>query len=661
MDVYIKIGVHRVVDHFGAFWPFWYTIGTPYLPLRLTPITWPWMGSKPLQSSKNGASVLSLWYKPLRGKTGLVASTPWLKFGEIGVRRLCAYWLSHHVIQINRGPAGYELQRLTPGEAKETHPLVNLNAPDVTTAIWCWLNSALGLAPFSSMGDITVDPKGVTKLLDGLNVHKASGPDGLNARVLTECSNEISPILALIYNESLARGEVPDEWRQANVSPVFKKGEKYDAANYRPVSLTCICCKTLEHILVSNINKHIALDSILADCQHGFRSQRSCETQLVQFVHDIISNLDGAVNRGHKQTDLIIMDFAKAFDKVPHRRLLHKLEYYGIRGSTHKWINSWLSGRTQQVVLDGQASDPVPVLSGVPQGSVLGPVLFLLFINDLPDNIRSSVRLFADDCVLYRNIHSLQDCLTLQEDLTSLGQWEADWQMKFNVAKCHSMRVTRHQHHKQILFDYSLHNQTLENVQSAKYLGITITDNMDWGQHVSEISSKATKTLGFLRRNLAFAPRSTKEVAYKTLVRPKLEYAAPIWSPHLKLQINQIEKVQRTAARWTCRRWRNTSSVGEMLDELDWPSLEARRDQSSLLLFHKIHCGAVSIEKDKYMTPAHSLKTTRSSHSAQYRRHQTYSDALKNSFFPRTIPHWNSLSPSVANAQSTEEFRALLI
>ena len=222
------------------------------------------------------------------------------------------------------------------------------------------------------------------------------------------------------------------------------------------------------------------------------------------------------MNRGHKQTDLIIMDFAKAFDKAPHRRLFHKLEYYGIRGSTHKWINSWLSGRTQQVVLDGQASDPVPVLSSVPQGSVLGPVLFLIFINDLLDNIRSSVRLFADDCVLYRNIHSLQDCLALQEDLTSLGQWEADWQMKFNVAKCHSMRVTRHQHHKQILFDYSLHNQTLENVQSAKYLGITITDNMDWGQHVSEISSKATKTFDFLRRNLAFAPRSTKEVAYKT-------------------------------------------------------------------------------------------------------------------------------------------------
>ena len=167
----------------------------------------------------------------------------------------------------------------------------------------------------------TVEPKGVAKLLDGLHVYKAPGQDGLNTRVLKECSNEISPILALIFNESLARDCVPDEWQQANVSQVLKKGEKY-AANNRLVSLTCIGCKTLEHILVSNINEHLALDSTLADCQHGFQSQRSCETQSVQFVHDIISSLDGTVNHGHKQTDLIIMDLVKAFDKVPHRRLL---------------------------------------------------------------------------------------------------------------------------------------------------------------------------------------------------------------------------------------------------------------------------------------------------------------------------------------------------
>ena len=151
------------------------------------------------------------------------------------------------------------------------------------------------------------------------------------------------------------------------MAPVFKKGEKYDAANYRPVSLTCICYKTLEHMLVSNINKHLAFESILADCQHGFRSKRSCETQLVKFCYDMVSNLDGALNTDQKQVDVIIMDFAKAFDKVPHRRLLYKLDYYGIRGYTHKWFSSWLSEHSQKVVLDGQASDPVSVLSGVPQ------------------------------------------------------------------------------------------------------------------------------------------------------------------------------------------------------------------------------------------------------------------------------------------------------
>ena len=200
--------------------------------------------------------------------------------------------------------------------------------------------------------------------------------------------------------------------------------------------------------------------------------------------------------------------------------------------------------------------------------------------------------------------------------------------------------------------------QTLGNVQSAKYLGITISDNMDWGQHISEISSKATKTLSFLRRNLAFAPRSIKEVAYKTLVRPKLEYAAPIWSPYSKLQINQVEKVQRTAARRTYRRWRNTSSVSEMLER---PSLEAGRDRSSLLLYHKIHSGSVSIEKDKYLTPAHSLKSTRSSHSAQYCRYQTSSNALKNSIFPGLFHSGKVFLLRWSIPRLNEEFRVLLI
>ena len=183
-------------------------------------------------------------------------------------------------------------------------------------------------------------------------------------------------------------------------------------------------------------------------------------------------------------------------------------------------------------------------------------------------------------------------------------------------------------------FDYTLHQQRLEQVQSTKYLGLTITDDLDWGHHISEISAKATKKMGFLRRNLAFAPRHTKEVAYKTSVRPKLEYAAPIWHPYHKSQIGQVEKVQRTAARWTCRRWRNTSSVGDMLDDLEWPSLETRRQQSSLTFFYKIHSGTVSLDKHKCLTPAPNLRRTRASHESQYTRYFANSDALKSSFSP---------------------------
>ena len=204
--------------------------------------------------------------------------------------------------------------------------------------------------------------------------------------------------------------------------------------------------------------------------------------------------------------------------------------------------------------------------------------------------------------------------------------------------KCHSMWATRYPPDRHIQFEYTLHQQRLEQVQSAKYLGITISDDLDWGQHISEISSKATETLGFLWRNLAFAPRHTKEVAYKTLVRPQLEYAAPIWHPYHETQLGQVEKVQRTAARWTCRRWRNTSSVGDMLDDLEWPSLETRREQSSLTFFYKIHSGTVDLDKDKYLIPAPNLRRTRASHESQYTRYFAYSDALK-TFFPQDYPY----------------------
>ena len=175
--------------------------------------------------------------------------------------------------------------------------------------------------------------EGVRKLLQKSNPRKASGPDMVPARLLKECSEELSPILTIIFNKSLQTGTVPDDWKTANVSAIFKKGQRHGPANYRLVSLTCLCCKILEHVIVSNVLKHLDCYKILTDCQHGFHARRSCKTQLVTLCHDLSSSLDKGI-----QTDMLVLDFSKAFDRVPHQRLLRKLEHFGVRGTVHSWI-----------------------------------------------------------------------------------------------------------------------------------------------------------------------------------------------------------------------------------------------------------------------------------------------------------------------------------
>ena len=215
---------------------------------------------------------------------------------------------------------------------------------------------------------------------------------------------------------------------------------------------------------------------------------------------------------------MIIMDFSKAFDKVPHRRLQYKLDWYGIRGSTHNWIQHFLQGRSQRVVSEGSQSSPHPVLSGVPQGTVLGPILFLIYINDLPDEaINSTIRLFADDCILYRSIKTEHDSTLLQTDLNSIAHWELTWQMKFNIDKCYTMQVGRKRHN--ILNTYTLNDHPLPITDSAKYLGITISNDLKWNKHVSNITSKANSTLGILRRNLRLSSHTVKTHAYQALGR----------------------------------------------------------------------------------------------------------------------------------------------
>ena len=249
-----------------------------------------------------------------------------------------------------------------------------------------------------------------------LNPHKAAGPDQFKPIILQTLHAKLAPIMQAIFQTSLDSGKLPHIWKEANVSPIFKKGDKPDPANYRQISFTCVLCKVLEHIVASNLTKHLANSNILFELQHGFREKRSCDTQLVMLVDEITKDMQMG-----KQTDLIRLDFSKAFDKVAHEKLISKLHFYGIRDKTLSWIIDFLDSRSQAV--NGVNSDKIAVSSGVPQGSVLGPILFLAYINDLPDQVKSKVRLFADDTAIYLAIISEGESITLQNDLCTLERW----------------------------------------------------------------------------------------------------------------------------------------------------------------------------------------------------------------------------------------------
>ena len=499
-------------------------------------------------------------------------------------------------------------------------------------------------SPYPHMPDIHISQNGILKLLQNLKPHKAAGPDKIKPIILRELSTQIAPILTTIFQKSLNTGEVPSQWRNAFVTPVYKKGSRYDPANYRPISLTCISCKILEHLMVSSIMKHSTAHNILHPNQHGFRQNRSCETQLLEFTSDLANNLKDA-----KQTDILVMDFSKAFDKVGHERLLHKLAHYGIRGRNLTWIRAFLSGRTQEVVVEGSHSNKEAVTSGVPQGSVLGPCLFLHYINDLPEGIRSTVRLFADDTIMYLTIANQTNAESLQADLDRLGKWEHLWQMEFHPGKCKVLTVTNKK--TPIQYTYTLHGQILEHVPEAQYLGMTFKKDLNWNQHINNNTQKANRALGFLRRNLRINSIHVKQQAYFTYVRPIVEYASTVWDPYRAYQQHQIEMVQRRAARFVCNRYRRTSSVGDMLLGLQWESLQERRRVARLVMFYKMQTGLVATHPSYFLIP-------RPENPIKYLIPHSRIDSHLHSFFPSTARGWNRLSVIATQAQSLEVFKA---
>ena len=506
---------------------------------------------------------------------------------------------------------------------------------------------------FPSINNILVDEKGVLKLLKGMNVNKAAGPDGIPNKLLKACAEEIAPVLTNIFQQSLETSKLPSDWKKANVTPIFKKGDKHVPQNYRPVSLTSVCCKLLEHIVCRHILTHLEKHKILSDLQHGFRSGHSCESQLIITINDLLEAYNDK-----DQIDLVILDFSKAFDTVPHQKLLHKLKNYGIDGKINGWIEQFLTNRQQRVLVDGEFSSFDKVLSGVPQGTVLGPLLFLCHINDLPFHVKSQIRLFADDCLLYRKIKTEKDQQIIQDDLTALEEWATTWGMKFNASKCYVMNIHRQQN--PFTKFYQLSGLILQQVTENPYLGLIIRDDMQWSSHINKICSKANQTLGFIRRNLKHCNESFKQTAYITLVRSVLEYSCSVWDPHVDKDITKLEKVQRNAARFVKSDYSRHSSVTTMMNDLNWKPLQTRRRENRLVLLYKIVNNLVAIPPDKHLAFKTSKYNLRQNHSKQIVTKESDVNSYKNSFFPRTIIDWNKLSDKEVNCQSLDSFKAEL-
>jgi ribonuclease P/MRP protein subunit RPP40 len=290
--------------------------------------------------------------------------------------------------------------------------------------------------------------------------------------------------------------------------------------------------------------------------------------------------------------------------------------------------------------VDGFTSDELPVLSGVPQGSVIGPCLFLAYINDLPESIKSKSRLFADDTIVYLTVKSSLDSQSLQSDLHSLEAWEKDWSMEFNPDKCEVLRITRKK--KPIIYNYTLHNTALKTTEAAKYLGVTLSKDLSWSKHIDNITSKANNSLRFIKRNVKTNNNKVKETAYNTYVRPQLEYCSSIWHPWQRSLTYKIERVQRSAARYVCNNYGQTSSVTQMLIDLNWQTLEQRRIRNSLIIFFKIKYSLIAVDHD------HLISTR----NLNYLIPQSHTQYHSNSFFPRTIRSWNGLPLYIQSSPS---------
>ena len=494
------------------------------------------------------------------------------------------------------------------------------------------------------LNSITVTERDVLKCIDKLKVNKSPGPDTISPRILKEAKLELVTPLTLLFNESLQSGTMPHEWKLANVTPIFKKGSKSLPCNYRPISLTSVICKILETLIRDKLVSHLEDKNLLKNTQHGFRNKRSCLTNLLDFFYDILNHYDES-----KAVDIIYLDFQKAFDKVPHTRLLIKLKSLGIQGKVLKWIENWLSNRKQRVVINGKASSWTNVTSGVPQGSVLGPVLFLVYIDDIDVGVTGIISKFADDTKIANSVVSQVQKNEMQNNLDKLSEWGKTWQMSFNENKCKVM----HLGYRNDKAKYILNDIQLKSVDNQIDLGVTVSNTLKPSQQCSEIIKRANKIIGLIGRSFECKSKTVILTLYTSLVRPLLEYCVQAWCPYYQKDIDKLERVQRRVTK-IIPSLRN-KSYEERLEELNLFTLSQRRLRGDLIQAFKIIKGIDNMDCSKYFTL--DLSNYTRGNGCKIIGKPFNSNESKNSFFHRVVEKWNALPREVIDCNSVENFK----
>ena len=399
------------------------------------------------------------------------------------------------------------------------------------------------------MDEITFTQEDIITAIQEIGNHSSSAEDDIPAIVLKKCSAELSYPILVIWRDSLESGVVPKNFKKQIITPVFKKGSRASPANYRPISLTSHIIKIFERILRTHIVKHLELNNLLCSNQHGFRKGRGCLTQLLKHIDRILNNfLNG------QDTDCIYLDFSKAFDKVNHEILLKKLYEYGIRGKLLCWFKSYLSDRDQTVVVNGSHSYPSKVQSGVPQGTVLGPILFLIYINDLSKCINHSIiSHFADDTRVSKAITGITDVELLQEDLMQTISWSEKNKMVLHTDKfellCHTIRKNNALQALPFtsqFFEYTTPDGiTISQSELVRDLGIHINPSINWSPHINIIVNKARQLTAWVLSVFHDRSEETMMCLFTSIIRSRLEYLCPLWNPYKQEDIKCIESVQR--------------------------------------------------------------------------------------------------------------------